>query len=115
MRQHLQVVFVCAQAGWTPDVRQPNREVAMSRSIMFGAAMLLVAFAGGCTTSGEQRASRGDTEAMFLSRASRSYSSEIEVSRLAQERATDKRVKAFADMMVKDHTEGRDSLMKVAH
>ena len=46
----------------------------------------------------------------FLSQAIEINQAEVEIGRLASSKATDKRVKSFADMMVKDHSGGLKKL-----
>jgi len=53
-------------------------------------------------------ATTGDSS--FLSQALEINQAEVEIGRLASSKATDKRVKSFADMMVKDHSGGLKKL-----
>jgi len=53
------------------------------------------------------------TPRSFLSQAIEINEAEVEVGRLASSRAMDKRVKDFANMMVKDHTAGLQKLEKL--
>src|SRR5262245_11695070 len=50
------------------------------------------------------------TSDSFLSQAIEINQAEMELGRLASSKAADKRVKSFADMMVKDHTGGLKKL-----
>ena len=59
------------------------------------------------TTSPANRPTAGATSgdsSSFLSQAIEINQAEVEIGRVASSKATDKRVKSFADMMVKDHS-----------
>jgi len=65
------------------------------------------------TTSPANRPTAGATSgdsSSFLSQAIEINQAEVEIGRLASSKATDKRVKSFADMMVKDHSGGLKKL-----
>ena len=53
-------------------------------------------------------------DAEFIKRAAEGGMKEVEVGKLAQTRASDSTVKAFAERMVKDHGMGNDELMSLA-
>jgi putative membrane protein len=75
-------------------------------------AFMILGFAG-CASS-TMKAWRGDTQTRFLTEAAHATTSEIEVSRLATERASDPRVRQYAAMMVRDHTAGAQQLRGLA-
>ena len=63
------------------------------------------------TTSPATRPNPASTsDSSFLSQAIEINQAEVEIGRLASSKATDKRVKSFADMMVKDHSGGLKKL-----
>jgi len=53
-------------------------------------------------------------DAKFVTTAANDGMAEVAVGKLAQEKAVGKRVKAFADMMVMDHTKAGDELATIA-
>jgi putative membrane protein len=53
-------------------------------------------------------------DAEFIERAAEGGRKEVEVGKLAQTRASDSNVKAFAERMVKDHGTSNDELMSLA-
>ena len=69
--------------------------------------ILTLALAGttmlGCAKLSAQ-ASSADTDKQFLTTASQSDATEIKFSQLAAEKATNPRVKAYANKMISDHT-----------
>jgi putative membrane protein len=58
-------------------------------------------------TTGDTRA--GDVQ-QFVNQAAMAGNAEVELGRLATERAVNREVKEFAQMMIKDHTQGNDEL-----
>ena len=54
------------------------------------------------------------TPSPFLNQVIEINHAEVELGHLASSKAADKRVKTFADMMVKDHSAGLKKLQKVA-
>ena len=55
-----------------------------------------------------------DSDKKFLAMAAQSDQNEIALSQLAEQKATDPAVKAFAEKMVKEHTEMTDSMKPFA-
>jgi putative membrane protein len=77
------------------------------------AALGLAGLCGGCS-SGTAQASKGDPNALFLTDTAHSSNSEIALSQVALERASNPRVREYAQMMVRDHQRGNQDLMTVA-
>lgn len=86
----------------------------MSKRVMLVTSALAgLTLVGGCTMA-ESQASKGDVNAQFLTEAAQDSTSEIELSKIAVDRAQDPRVKQFAQMMVQDHDQQNQQLMQVA-
>lgn len=68
---------------------------------------------GGDTTS-YSSAPVSQEDADWATEVANSGMTEIELSKVAQDKATDPRLKAFASMMVSDHTNASDKLKKMA-
>jgi putative membrane protein len=84
--------------------------------LLLGAHQALVF---GQTQSGPQMAQQSHalppiTEKEFLSSIVREGLSEIQLAKLALERSTNNDVRAFAENIIKDHTEANDSVMAIA-
>ena len=56
----------------------------------------------------------GDTDRMFIMEAASSGMMEVEAGRLAEQNASNQRVKTFGAMMVRDHTAANNELMALA-
>jgi putative membrane protein len=74
----------------------------------------------GCSSMGggssaEARAAKGDSTAMFMAESAHSSHSEIGLSQLAMQKASNPRVKEYASMMVQDHNQGNQQLMQLAN
>ena len=93
----------------------------IARFAVIGATVLLVA----CDTGRRDEAARDDAGTVgtagvsagdrnFVEETLSAGMAEVELGRMAQERATDAEVKQFAEMMVRDHTQAGDSLEQVA-
>jgi putative membrane protein len=85
------------------------------------ASALLAAPLGAATVAFEQEppsaratAAVEAADAEFITRAAEGGMKEVEVGKLAQARASDSNVKAFAGRMVKDHGTSNDELMSLA-
>ena len=70
--------------------------------------------AGGCATTGEKQASQGNPDAQFLTSAAHDSTAELDVSKMAADKAADPRVKQFAQHMVQDHTTQNQQMMQLA-
>lgn len=95
---------VCAVVALTPVCRAADdlQQTKPSRTITGpGAAKIAPA-----------RLSKADQE--FMTKAAASSLYEVEASRLAASRASDPRVKAFADVLIRDHAQALESLKQVA-
>lgn len=64
-------------------------------------------------TAGQTRMGQGDIRE-FINEAAITNMAEVQLGKLAQERATDPQVKQFAEMMVRDHTKANDELKQAA-
>lgn len=93
----------------------------IGRFAVIGATVLLVACDMGrrdevtrdeAGTVGTAGVSAGDRN--FVEESLSGGMAEVELGRMAQQRATDADVKQFAEMMVRDHSQGVDSLKQVA-
>ena len=62
----------------------------------------------------EQNASLSSSEKKFIEKASEGGVAEVEMGKLASQKAQSAEVKQFGDRMVKDHTAANDKLMKLA-
>src|ERR1041385_7822572 len=85
----------------------------MHRAILLSipAALLLLA---GCATQSQRPALTGGSNDSFLGDALRGSTGEVDLSKLALERAQDPRVKEFARKMVEDHGRMNDDLKALA-
>jgi putative membrane protein len=63
-------------------------------------------------TAGQRRVDRADRD--FMEKAAHSGFAEVESSRLAMEKATSPEIRAFAEQMVKDHTQTNQELAALA-
>lgn len=61
--------------------------------------------------AGSSQLTSGDRE--FATKAATGGRHEVELARIAAERASNTDVKAFADRMIKDHSQANDDLMKI--
>lgn len=84
------------------------KRLTLAAPILAGLALV-----AGCS-SGEMKASKGDPNAQFLTEAAHGSTSELELSRVATERATDPRVKQYAQMIVSEHTTANQQLAQLA-
>jgi putative membrane protein len=93
----------------------------IGRFAVIGATVLLVACDMGrrdevtrdeAGTVGTAGVSAGDRN--FVEESLSAGMTEVELGRMAQQRAADAEVKQFAEMMVRDHTQAGDSLKQVA-
>jgi len=92
----------------------------IGRFAVIGATVLLVA----CGTGTRDEAARDETavgtagvsagDRNFVEASLSAGMAEVELGRMAQQRATDAEVKQFAEMMVRDHTQSGDALRQVA-
>ncbi|HYE20175.1 MAG TPA: DUF4142 domain-containing protein [Tepidisphaeraceae bacterium] len=78
------------------------------------AALYAGCLLGGCGTAAEGRAAAGDPESLFLASTAHSSTSELTLSQMALERASDPRVRQYAQMMVTDHTKQNAELARLA-
>jgi putative membrane protein len=62
---------------------------------------------------GDTRASVSDTQ-QFVNQAAMAGNAEVELGKLASERAVNREVKQFAQMMIRDHTKGNEELKQAA-
>jgi putative membrane protein len=84
------------------------------KGIGIGAATIAaVIYLAGCATGGEKRAAQGDPNAQFLTETAHDSTAELSVSRLAQERAQNPRVREYAQMIVSDHSQGNSELAQL--
>src|SRR5262249_12043264 len=88
---------------------------------LLGAAFLGLALAmGGASAlaasskSGEDAGKLPKKDRSFMNKAAQGGAAEVELGKLAQEKAENPQVKEFAARMVKDHGEGNDKLKKIA-
>lgn len=87
----------------------------LSLMVCLGAGLPLAASAAEpMKPSGAMEALMSDDPADFYESAASANQFEIEASKVAQERSKDADIKAFADMMVKDHTEATQKLTNLA-
>lgn len=93
----------------------------IGRFAVIGATVLMVACDMGrrdeaardeAATVGTAGVSAGDRN--FVEESLSAGMAEVELGRMAQQRAVDAEVKQFAEMMVRDHTQGGDSLKALA-
>jgi putative membrane protein len=91
----------------------------MLRKTMWAGAILAgVGLGSGCSMMGggsgaEAKAAKGDPNAMFMVEAAHGSHAEIELSQLAAQKATNPRVKEFAQMIVQDHQQGNQQLTQI--
>lgn len=64
--------------------------------------------------AGGRRAGVDRSDRRFVQQAARAGMAEVQLSKIAQERAQAPQVRAFAERMVKDHTEAHEELMTLA-
>jgi putative membrane protein len=83
-------------------MKQQGRFTKQVMSMMCGGALGCAVLGFAATLSA--RAEVTDADKSFLSMAAQSDVNEIQISQLAESKATDPRVKAFAEKMVHDHT-----------
>ncbi|PTY06673.1 DUF305 domain-containing protein [Opitutaceae bacterium EW11] len=67
---------------------------------------------GNNTMSGADKLSRGDRH--FVEKAAMGGEKEVRLARLASERATDPRVRSFAETLIKDHEQANSELTSLA-
>ena len=82
-------------------------------SPLLAALALMAGAATGCTTSAENRAAGGDPAAQFLTETAHDSTSELELSRIAMDKAQDPRVKQYAQMIVQDHQRANQELAQL--
>lgn len=70
--------------------------------------------AGGSTPAPAERATAGQQDAHFLRQAAHSGHAEVESSQLAQSKASNPQVRAFAARMIQDHTRVNAELAQLA-
>lgn len=76
--------------------------------------MMLVAVALGAALGSTQTAAAQNTDQNFLKAASEGNLAEVEMGRLAAEKASNSAVKQFAEHMVAEHSKLQDRVMSVA-
>lgn len=54
------------------------------------------------------------TDQSFVEKAAKANMAEIDLSKLAQSKSSDQQVRAYADQIIKDHTQAGDELRKIA-
>lgn len=82
---------------------------------MMAAAVFAAALAGaGPGASAQQQAQMSVEDRLFLMHAVPAGIAEVEISRIAAEKAQNQQVKQFAQRMVDDHTRVNDQLMQLA-
>jgi putative membrane protein len=95
----------------------------MQRKSRWAASVLVAGLGlgvgGGCSSMGggskaEAKAAKGDPSAQFMAETAHDSHSEIGLSQLAMQKATDPGVKQYAQMMVQDHQQGNQQLMQLA-
>jgi putative membrane protein len=82
-----------------------NRTLKIVSAVLLGCGSLAITFTAHAAT---------DSDKKFLAMAAQSDQNEIALSKLAQDKASNPAVKAFAEKMVKEHTEMTDSMKPFA-
>lgn len=83
--------------------------------VALGPVAAVNADAQGAGAAASQPTNAGATvDAGFIRQAADGGLKEVEIGKLAKSRASDSNVKAFADMMVQDHSKANDQLMALA-
>ena len=88
-----------------------------SRLFLAGAVLctgVALAQTTGGTSTAKQPAETPDTDAQFIQQAGQGGMAEVELSKLAEQRAQSGEVKKFAEHMVRDHTANNRELEKIA-
>jgi len=88
----------------------PVMKTSIPRVSRFAAALTAALF--GLTLSAQTTLKHADKS--FIEKAAKAGTEEVEVSRVAVERSTNPRVKAFAEMVVADHTSANTALASLA-
>ena len=81
---------------------------SMKKTFLLAAAMVLVAPLAPAATQ------VAEADSTFLQKAAQANAAEVKVSQAAQTRAKDNRITAFADRMVKDHSDAGKKLEALA-
>jgi putative membrane protein len=77
-------------------------------------ALILIPFFAFTLAQDKQNEKRADRENEFVKEAAHGSMMEIELGKLASEKATSEKVKEFGQLMVKDHTKASEELKQIA-
>jgi len=107
------LVALCASMGVSAQTAGSASSPAMQTPAAGSGTISGNAGASG-VTSNEKKAAVNASDRAFMMKAAGSGMYEVEVSKLAEQKASDAGVKEMASMMVKDHTAANAELMQLA-
>ena len=92
-----------------------TRRITFSSSLLIAILVLGAQFALGADSKSDPSKSKvGDEDAQFAREAASGGMMEVQLGKIAQERASSSQVKEFGSRMVKDHSKANDELKKIA-